>query len=85
MADILQMTFQHISFTEKFCILIEVSLKFVLWVLIENKSVMVQVMAWHQTGDKPLPEPMFTKFSGHMASPGHIELTLYLLNGFDQT
>ena len=23
---------------------------------IENKSSLVQVMAWHQTGDKPLPE-----------------------------
>ena len=25
-------------------------------------SSLVQVMAWHQTGAKPLPEPMMTKF-----------------------
>ena len=29
---------------------------------IDNKSALVQVMAWHRTGDKPLPEPMLTQF-----------------------
>ena len=29
--------------------------------LIQNKLLLVQVMAWHQTGAKPLPEPMKTK------------------------
>ena len=28
---------------------------------IDNKPELVQVMAWHQTGDKPLPEPMLIK------------------------
>ena len=28
---------------------------------IDNKSTLVQVMAWRQTGDKPLPEPMLTQ------------------------
>ena len=27
---------------------------------IENKLALVQVMAWLQAGEKPLPEPMFT-------------------------
>ena len=31
--------------------------------LIDNKSVLVQVMAWHRTGDKPSPEPMLTQFT----------------------
>ena len=29
---------------------------------IDNKSALVQVMAWHHAGDKPLPEPMMTGF-----------------------
>ena len=28
---------------------------------IDNKPALVQVMAWHRTGDKPLPEPMLTQ------------------------
>ena len=28
---------------------------------IDNISVMVQVMAWHRTGDKPLPETVLTQ------------------------
>ena len=42
---------------EKFCIFFQVSLKFVPEGPVANKSVLVQVMAWHQTGDKPLSEP----------------------------
>ena len=30
---------------------------------IDNRSALVQVMAWHQTGAKPLPEPMMTQFT----------------------
>ena len=67
MADILQTKFceiykkkfvRCILVNEKFCILITISLKFVPESLIDNKSALVQVMAWHPTGDKPLPEPM---------------------------
>ena len=47
--------------TEKFCILVQISLNFVPKGLIDNK--LVQVMAWHQTGDKPLPELMMTQFT----------------------
>ena len=39
---------------------------------IDSKSAWVQVMAWRQTGDKPLPEPMMTQltdaYMGHLAS-----------------
>ena len=48
---------------EKFCILIQISLKFVPKGLIDNKSALVQAMAWRRTGDKPLPESMLTQFT----------------------
>ena len=50
---------------EKLCIFIRVyiSLKFVSRDLIDDKSALVQVMAWRQTGDKPSPEPMMTQFT----------------------
>ena len=49
--------------SEKFCILIQMSLKFVPKGPIDQKSVLVQVMAWRRTGDKPLSEPMLTQFT----------------------
>ena len=48
---------------EKFHILIQISLKFVLNIPIDSKSAMVQVMAWRRTGDKPLTEPMVAEFT----------------------
>ena len=46
--------FKSISMNEKFCILILISLKFLPKDLIDNKSELVHVKAWHRTGDKPL-------------------------------
>ena len=46
---------------ENYCILIRVSLKFVPEGPIENTSAMVQEMAWHKTGDKPLPEAILAQ------------------------
>ena len=43
---------------EKFRILIQISLKFVPKGPIDNKSALVQVMAWRRSGDKPLSEPI---------------------------
>ena len=54
--------FKYIFINEKFCILIRISLKCVPKSPIHNKSALVQVMAWHRTGDKPLPESMLTQF-----------------------
>ena len=48
---------------ETFCILIRISLKFIPEGSIDNKAALVQVMPWHQTGDKPLPEPMMAQFT----------------------
>ena len=44
----------------KFCTLIHISQKFVPKSPVGNMSALVQVMAWHRTGDKPLPEPRLT-------------------------
>ena len=37
----------------------------------DNDSALVQVMAWRQTGDEPVPEPMLAHFSdGYMRHSG---------------
>ena len=55
--------FRRIFMNEKVGILIEISLNFVPKGPIDNKSVLVQVMAWRWIGDKPLSEPMLTQFT----------------------
>ena len=42
-------------------IFIWISLKCVPKGTIDNKSALVQVMAWHRTGNKPIPEQMLTQ------------------------
>ena len=48
--------------TEKCFILIKISLEFVPRYQIDNKTVLVQIMAWRRIGDKPLSEPIVTRF-----------------------
>ena len=68
MADIFSLHFTQetiltcIFLKEKFCILIWISLEFVAMGTFHYRSALVLVMAWYQTGTKPLPEPMFTMF-----------------------
>ena len=50
-------------FNEGVWISITISLKFVPKGQIDYKSALVQVMPWHRTGEKPLPESMLTKFT----------------------
>ena len=50
-------------FNENVWISITISLKFVPKGPIDYKSALVQVMAWHRTGEKPLPESMLTQFT----------------------
>ena len=54
-----------------FCILVFTTLKFVSKGIIDNTSALVQVMAWHQTGDKHFSGPMMTKFYNDMVSLGY--------------
>ena len=54
---------KHIFLNENVKILIQISLEFVPRGSNDNKSVLVQVMAWRRTGNKPLPEQMMTQFT----------------------
>ena len=55
--------FKSIFLNKNGRILIQISLKFVPRSSNDNKSALVQVMAWRQTGDKPLSEQMLTQFT----------------------
>ena len=63
----------------------QISLRFVPKSSINNKSALVQVMAWHQPGDKPLPEVMMTQISDAIRhhAPGHNELTHWPMGDLD--
>ena len=50
-------------FNESVWISITISLKFIPNGPIDYKLALVQVMAWHRTGEKPLPESMLTQFT----------------------
>ena len=54
--------FNCIFLNENDRILIQISLQFVPKSPIDNKPALVQVMAWCQIGDKPLPEPVRAQF-----------------------
>ena len=55
--------FKWIFLNENVWILIKIALKFVPKVPINNIPALVQIMAWRQTGDKPLSEPMMAQFN----------------------
>ena len=55
--------FKCIFLDENVRISIKISLKFVPKGPTDNKSALVQVMAWRRTGAKPLPEPMLNQFT----------------------
>ena len=55
--------FKRIFLNENIIILIQISLKCIPKGLIDNMSALVHLMAWHLTGDKPLPEAMMTLFT----------------------
>ena len=49
--------FRYIFVDEKFCILINISLKFVPKGPMKNIPALVQIIAWRRIGDKPLSKP----------------------------
>ena len=55
--------FRCIFVNEKFCDLIESTLKIVHKGPVDNNTALVQTMAWHQISDRPLSEPMLTRFT----------------------
>ena len=58
--------FKCIFFNENCCILIEISLKYVRKVPIDNNPSLVQTMAWRRLGDKPISEPMMVSLPTHI-------------------
>ena len=58
--------FKCISLNEIIWIPIKISLKFVPKGPISNYPSLVQIMAWHQSGDKPLFEPMMISLPTHI-------------------
>ena len=59
-------TFKRIFLNENVRILIKISLKFVPKGPINNIPALVQIMAWHRPGDKPLSEPMMVSLPTHI-------------------
>ena len=55
--------FKCIFLNENAWISLKISLKFVPKVRIDNIPALVQIMAWHRPGDKPLSEPMMAQFN----------------------
>ena len=55
--------FNCIFLNENDRIPIQISLKYVARSTIDKKTALVQVMGWHQTGNKPLSELMMTKYN----------------------
>ena len=72
MATSSQTTFSNAFSRMKNFVFCRISLKFVLEVQLimiswfDNDSALVQVMAWHRTGNKPLPEPMLLSSLTHV-------------------
>ena len=58
--------FKWIFLNENVLIAINISLKFVPRVPIDNIPTLVQVMAWRRPGDKPLSEPMMVRLPTHI-------------------
>ena len=48
---------------ENVCIFIHISLNFAAKDPVNNNPALVQVMVWHQPGDKPLSEPIMVYFT----------------------
>ena len=59
--------FKYIFVNEKYCISIDILLKFVPKGPINNVPALVRILTWCRIGDKPLSEPMLTQFTdGYM-------------------
>ena len=55
--------FKCIFLNENFWISNKISLKYVPWDLMNTMWALVQIMAWHHPGDRPLSEPTLTQFT----------------------
>ena len=72
--------FECIFINEKFCILIKISLKFVRKGPIDNNPALVQIMARHWIGNKPLSEPMISVAYRYRKSISIIDLFVSIIS-----
>ena len=63
--------FKWIFLNENVWIALKISLKFISKVQINNILALVQMMAWHRPGDKPLSEPMMFSLLTHICVSRH--------------
>ena len=75
------------SAKEIFCILQDISFKFVPQSPVGNNLVLVQVMAWRWTGDKqPIPEPILIQFTAaYVRHQGQLEQLEHLRSEITHT
>ena len=72
---------KHIFLNENVWILIKISLKFVPKAPINNVPALVQIMAWHLSGDKPLSKPMIAyTVCWYTCRPKWVNLMSYTLD-----
>ena len=76
-------TFKRIFLNENVEISIKISLKFVPKGRINNIPALVQVMAWHRPGHKPLTEPMVVRLLTHICvtRPQWVKKIIQLVKG----
>ena len=75
-------TFKCIFLNEDVRIFIKISLKFVPKGPINNIPALVQLMAWHWPGDKPLSEPMMVRLLMHICVTRPQWVDIHKLVGF---
>ena len=75
--------FQRHFFNEDILISIDISLKFVSKDQINNILALVQIMAWHRRGEKPLSGPMMIIFPTHVCvtRPQVMVSDIYIMRG----
>ena len=75
-------TLKLIFLNENIRISIQISLKFVPNGPIDDKSALVQVMAWRRPGGKPFPEAMLTQFTDaylrHYGEMSYVSMCVYI-------
>ena len=78
--------FKNIFLNENVSVSIKISPKFVPKGPINNIPALVQVMAWHRPGDKPLPEPMLVSLLTHkcVTRPQWVKMKTWISNYMPQ-
>ena len=58
--------FKCVSMNENLWVLDKFSLKYIPWGLVDNMAALVQIIAWHQSGDRQLSAVMMVMFCWHI-------------------